>query len=263
MHKKSGYENQYIFIAGAFQGVGFELAKMLLFVDAYVGVIGRDRNKGALVEKTFSEIESKHPAKVFYGDLSIPKVVEQTQKQVHKWCKGTLHHLIVFLGSGKTSFGYDFPVSHWQQVFHTNLFSPIGVVQSFIPLLTHGKGNPSITLTGAIAGVERVRAPMTYSVAKTALIAYANHLAEALLNYNIRVFTISPGNVFFKGGRWEEILAERKSEIDKFLETQVGMKRLGSTKELAWIYFTTISPNNSFMTGQNIIVDGLQIRKIF
>ena len=48
-----------------------------------------------------------------------------------------------------------------------------------------------------------------------------------------------------------------------FLEKSVGMKRLGTAKELAWVYFSLMSPFNSFMTGQNIVSDGLQVKRIF
>ncbi len=169
---------------------------------------------------------------------------------------------MVFLGSGKTPFGHDFSLAHWNEVFHTNTFAPIAVVQAFYPLMLHQEGHPSITLTGAIAGTERVRAPMTYSIAKTALIAYAGHLAAALIEHGVRVNTISPGNVFYKGGRWEQILAEQPAEIADFLNRSVGMKRLGTARELAWVYFAVMSPHNSFMTGQNIISDGQQIHRI-
>ena len=40
------------------------------------------------------------------------------------------------------------------------------------------------------------------------------------------------------------------------------MKRLGTAKELAYLYFSLMSENNSFMSGTNIIADGLQIKKI-
>ncbi len=57
-------------------------------------------------------------------------------------------------------------------------------------------------------------------------------------------------------------MEERGNEIKEFLKKSVGMKRLASAEELAWVYFSIMSPKNSFMTGQNIVSDGLQINKI-
>lgn len=247
-------------MAGGFRGIGLELTKLLLKDGARVFVIGRSHEKCEEARVVLASFEER--ISFFIGDLSQSKNLLAAHQKAKDWSGGRVHHLAVFLGSGKTPFGYEFPLDQWRQVFETNAFAPIGVVQSFLPLLFHGEGNPSITLTGAIAGVERARAPMTYAVAKTALIAYASHLAAGLIEKGIRVNAVSPGNVFFKGGRWEEILSERPDEIRVFLDQSVGMKRLGTAEELAWVYFSIMSPKNSFMTGQNIISDGLQVHKI-
>lgn len=258
----SGFQGQYIVIAGGFKGIGFELAKLLLSEGAHIAIIGKNRGRAAIAKKELKEIAIKSHVNVLVGDLSKETKLNHINNQILGWCNGRLHHLAVFLGSGKTKPGYDFPLSHWRNVFEINTFAPIGVIQKFLPMMMHGVGYPSITLTSAISGLERVRAPMTYSVAKSALIAYANHLAEALIHYNIRVHNISPGNVFFEGGRWEELLDERPEEIAEFLESSVGMKRLGTAEELAWVYYSVMSPRNSFMTGHNLVVDGLQIKRI-
>ena len=103
---------------------------------------------------------------------------------------------------------------------------------------------------------------MSYSIAKTSLIAFTSHLAEELLKYKIRVLSISPGNIKFKNGRWEEIIKQNKRQVLKFIEQNVGMKRFGKTKEIAYIYYSLMSKNNSFMTGTNLVADGLQLKKI-
>ncbi len=244
--------------------MGLELARLLLDEGANVAVIGRDSERGEKARQTLSHSEmDPRSLKIIQADLSNEELLQDVQAEVKQWCSGKLHHLAVFLGSGKTPPGHDFPLEHWRRVFEVNVFASIGVVQSFIPLMFHGEGNPSILLTGAIAGIERVRAPMTYSVAKTALIAYSNQLAESLVDEGIRVLTISPGNVFYKGGRWEEIMEERPDEVAKLLKEKVGMKRLGTAEELAWVYLSNMSPKNSFTTGQNIVCDGLQTNHIF
>lgn len=259
-----GFQDQYILVAGGFRGIGLELARLLLEDGANVMVIGRDSERKERAQQILggSEKES-HRLRIIQADLSNENLLKDVNEKVKQWCSGKLHHLAVFLGSGKTPMGNDFPLDHWRTVFEVNVFGPIGVAQSFIPIMLHGEGNPSIVLTGAIAGIERVRAPMTYSIAKTALITYSNHLAESLVDKGIRVLSISPGNVFYKGGRWEEIIAERPAEVSKLLEEKVGMKRLGTAEELAWVYLSNMSPRNSFTTGHNIVCDGLQVNRIF
>jgi 3-oxoacyl-[acyl-carrier protein] reductase len=267
MNKKQstfGFQDQYVLVAGGFRGIGLELARLLLKDGANVIVIGRDFERKEKAQQILGGSEIKpHRLKFIQADLSDENLLKDVQENVKQWCSGKLHHLAVFLGSGKTPLGNDFPLDHWRAVFDVNVLGPIGVAQSFMPIMCHGEGNPSIVLTGAIAGIERVRAPMTYSIAKTALISYSNHLAESLVEKGIRVLCISPGNVFYKGGRWEEIMAERPTEVSKLLEEKVGMKRLGTAEELAWVYLSNMSPRNSFTTGHNIVCDGLQVNRIF
>ena len=259
-----GFQGQYVLIAGGFRGMGLELARLLLEDGANVMVIGRDSERKEKAQEILGGSEKKsHRLKFIQADLANENLLKDAKEKVTQWCSGKLHHLAIFLGSGKTPPGNDFPLDHWRTVFDVNVFGPIGVVQAFMPIMGHGEGNPSILLTGAIAGIERVRAPMSYSIAKTALISYSNHLAESLVGKGIRVLCISPGNVFYKGGRWEEIIAERPDEIPKLLEEKVGMKRLGTAEELAWVYLSNMSPKNSFSTGVNIVCDGLQINRIF
>ncbi len=254
-----GFRDQYILVAGGYRGIGLELARLLLSEGAQVALVGRTADHGEAAAK---ELAGGERLVCFTADLSNAADLKKVQEDVTGWCEGRLHHMAEFLGSGKTPFGLEIPMEQWRSVFEINTFAPIAVIQAFMPLMLHSEGNPSIAITSALAGVERVRAPVTYSVAKTALIAYANHLAQALVEKGVRVHCISPGNVFYKGGRWEEILAERGEEIDSFLRESVGMRRLGTAAEIAWTYFTTMSPRNSFMTGQNLVIDGLQGKKL-
>ncbi len=258
---QSGFSGQSVLIAGGFRGIGLVLARLLLAEGARLFIIGR-RPEGAASARKALEAVAADRLVVAAHDLATPDALARAAAEVSSWCCGKLHHAVIFLGSGKTPFGHQFPTTHWKKVFETNTFEPIAAAQAFLPMLVHGESSPSLTLTAALAGVERTRAPMTYSIAKTALIAYAKHLAAAVAPEGVRVNTISPGNVFYKGGRWEEILAERGDEIQVFLDQSVGMKRLGTAEELAWVYLSVMSPRNSFMTGANVVADGLQEHRI-
>ena len=91
---------------------------------------------------------------------------------------------------------------------------------------------------------------------------FSSHLAQELLSKKIRVLSISPGNIKFRKGRWEEIIKNKRG-VNKFISENVGMKRFGTAKEIAYLYYVLMSKNNSFfMTGSNIIADGLQLKKI-
>ena len=256
--------NSSVVLAGATKGVGFELAKLLTQCEAKVGIIGRTRADG---ENAIEEIRSENPDSEVYffeGDLYSDEDRSKIFNTTNDIFPLGINHLVSFLGSGKTPFGPEVGINIWKEVFDKNFFSVINLVDTFLPLLKKSKENNSIIITSAIAGLERLSAPESYSCAKTALSSYIPHLARYLSKENIRVIGISPGNIYFEGGRWEEIIREQgEKEINEKVLSQVSMNRFGSIEELAWVYLTTLSPRNSFMTGSNIIIDGQQVNKIF
>lgn len=249
---------QNILIFGGTNGIGLELAKYTL----------NSNYKLIIVCKSKKHINS---AKKYLGNNKNYKIIindcyKGNFNNIHKYCKiffkSKVDFLVSFLGTGKVEFGLSRDINKWKNVFEKNFFVNVKLVLEFLKYFKKKDFSSCIIFTAAIAGVERLNAPMTYSVSKTALISFANHLANELLANKIRVLSISPGNVYFKNGRWEEIIKKNKNIINKYIKKDVGMKRLGTAKELAYLYFTLMSKNNSFMSGTNIIADGLQLKKI-
>lgn len=89
-----------------------------------------------------------------------------------------------------------------------------------------------------------------YSASKSALHSLTKSITSEYAQYNILANTISPGfiatELTFKNNTPDEI---------KKLEENIPLKRLGIPKEIAiLIYHMTIE--NSYISGQNIIIDG-------
>ena len=102
------------------------------------------------------------------------------------------------IGSGKTKAGHDQSLDRWKEVFNKNFFSVVDLINLILPILDSKTKLCSITVTSAIAGLERVGAPITYSCAKAALSSFIPHLAEELSNLNVRVNGVNPGNIFLR-----------------------------------------------------------------
>ena len=75
----------------------------------------------------------------------------------------------------------------------------------------------------------------------------------------IRVNCVLPGNVFFQGGRWEELLNKDKRGVTEYIESCVPMKRFGEPKEIADMILFLSSKRASFITGAEISIDGGQL----
>ena len=251
------FDKQNIIIFGGSNGVGLELAKYLLKSNAKIILICKSQKNVNSAKKYLG----KKKYKILINDC-----YEDNFENIHNTCKNffknKIDHLVSFLGTGKVKFGIPKDILIWREVFEKNFFVNVKVFLDFKKYFKKKDYSSSIIFTSAIAGLEKVRAPITYSIAKTTLIAFTNHLAQEMLSEKIRVLSISPGNIKFKKGRWEEIIKKNKKGVDKFINKNVGMKRFGTAKEIAYLYYVLMSKNNSFMTGSNIIADGLQLKKI-
>jgi NAD(P)-dependent dehydrogenase (short-subunit alcohol dehydrogenase family) len=88
--------------------------------------------------------------------------------------------------------------------------------------------------------------PVTYSVVKTALIGLTRYLSTYWTANNIRVNAISPGGVF--AGQPDEFTAK--------LHQLIPMGRMAHKDEYQGAILFLCSDASSYMTGQNLIVDG-------
>ncbi len=88
--------------------------------------------------------------------------------------------------------------------------------------------------------------PVTYSVVKTALIGLTRYLSTYWTAHNIRVNAISPGGVF----------AGQPKEFTDKLCPLIPMGRMAEKDEYQGAVLFLCSDASSYMTGQNLIVDG-------
>ena len=88
--------------------------------------------------------------------------------------------------------------------------------------------------------------PVTYSVVKTGLIGLTRYLSTYWTAHNIRVNAISPGGVF--AGQPDEFTAK--------LHQLIPMGRMAHKDEYQGAVLFLCSDASSYMTGQNLIVDG-------
>src|ERR1700712_244470 len=88
--------------------------------------------------------------------------------------------------------------------------------------------------------------PVTYSVVKTALIGLTRYLSTYWVANNIRVNAISPGGVF----------ARQPDEFTVKLHSLIPMARMAEKDEYQGAILFLCSDASSYMTGQNLIVDG-------
>ncbi len=253
-----GLTNHVAFIAGSSRGIGAGIAHGFLREGCRAVITGRDaasltHTHDAMVQQYGAEQLLAIPA-----DLSQPDAIAAALDQTLTHF-GRLDCMVINIGSGRSTPGWDVPESAWQEAFEHNLWSSIRIAQEAMRRMVPAKCG-SIVFTASIAALTSTTAPLPYSAAKAALVSYAANLATLAAPHGIRVNCVAPGNILFPGGSWEQKLKEHKDTVDAYLQQHVPQNRFGTPEEIANIAVFLASPRASFVTGACWVADGGQAR---
>ena len=154
----------------------------------------------------------------------------------------------------------DFPLDDWNTVLAVNLTGAMLCSQVFgAPMAQRGSGSIVNTLSiyGIVAPDQRIyegsmyegrpiNTPAVYSVSKAALWGLTQYLAAYWGSAKVRVNAVSPGGVF-------------SGQNDTFVSrysARVPFGRMAEADEISGAVVFLASRAASYVTGQNIVVDG-------
>ena len=140
----------------------------------------------------------------------------------------------------------------WDRILNINLRSVRLACQIFGRYMLERKTPGSIINIASLSGITALSRVFTYSATKAAVINLTQNLAREWAPHGIRVNALSPG--FFPAEQNRKVLTPDRVES---IMRHTPMKRFGSPKELAGAVLLMASPKaGSFLTGENIVVDG-------
>ena len=183
-------KNKNIFITGSSSGIGFGLAKNFLDGGSNVIINSKNKTKLKLASKKLNNCN------YYQSDLTKKKSIILMFKKMKKEGK-SIDILICNYGNSnfnKNNLDFD-------HAFEANFFSTINTINYSLPLLN--KKSAKIICISSICGVEVIKnAPIGYSIAKSALNNYVKSISFVFGSKNIKINTIAPGNIYFKGSIW-------------------------------------------------------------
>lgn len=115
--------------------------------------------------------------------------------------------------------------------------------------LMRNNGGGNIVLIGSIDGVKPAPSPVHYAASKGAIAGMVKAMAKELGPHGIRVNSVAPG--VLERGLSRVLPDDLRAEYLK----HCGLKRLGRIEEVASL-MTWLATENTFVTGQTIVVDG-------
>jgi 3-oxoacyl-[acyl-carrier protein] reductase len=136
-----------------------------------------------------------------------------------------------------------------KKIFHVNFFSAYLISQAVIPNMIKNRWGRIINITSIFANsVKELRS--SYVSSKFALNGLTKCMAAEYSNRNILINAVAPGVT--KTDLTKKILKNKIHLIKK----KIPMNRLAEPKEIADVVYFLGSEENTFITGQQILVDG-------
>jgi glucose 1-dehydrogenase len=241
-------------VSGGSSGIGaaacLRLAEAALARDeqAMVAVCG-NRSNGPQ-EKVVRSIQSMGGTAIpLVGDLGDPEVPAQLiAAAVDEF--GGLDALVANAGTAKPGALKDVSVEDWDDMFSVNLRGAWLLARASYPHLRDSRG--AACFTSSMSGQLPHAGSGAYSPSKAALRMLAQTLALEWAPDGIRVNVVSPGMT--RTGMTETLYLD--PQIKKAREDIIPLGRIGDPMDIANVIEFLVGPLSSYVTGQDICVDG-------
>ena len=234
--------DKLIIITGAARGIGLSTAKLFLEKNYRVVIVDKDK-------KELNRLNMKNDnLLIYYCDISLPEKNKHMIKDVIKW-GGRVDVLVN--NAGVADFGNIEKINYkkWREIMKTNLDGTFLTTQNSIRYLKKTKGN--IINIASVSGLRASTLRVAYGTSKGAVIQLTQQQAVELGEYGIRVNCVSPGPV-----KTKLALAVHTRDIVDAYHDAIPLNRYGLESEIADAIFFLSSKRASYITGQNIAVDG-------
>ncbi|WP_077622724.1 SDR family oxidoreductase [Sediminibacillus massiliensis] len=247
-------QNKVAVVTGGATGIGKATAEV--FANEGATVLIADIKKKELEETVKSINNEGGTARSYEVDVSKETDVKAFAEQV-KQDYGTVDAL--FNNAGTDQEGgkvHEYPVELFDEINQTDLRGTFLMSKFFIPLMLDNGGAivNNASMSGSFADLDR----SGYNAAKGGIINFTKSIAIDYGRKGIRANSVSPGTVETPlidklAGSKEEESGREFRESNKWL---APLGRLGKPKEIATTVLFLVSDDSSYLTGQDITVDG-------
>ncbi|MEM7259167.1 MAG: SDR family oxidoreductase [Pseudomonadota bacterium] len=238
--------NQVALITGAARGIGLATAER--FLEAGYRVAMLDNNADVLTSAV-QQINQPEAVLKIDCDVSDEQQVALAVSAVQERF-GRVDALVNnagiadFMPVQKTSFAV------WQNILATNLNGPFLCSQACIPLMI-SQGQGAIVNITSISGLRASTLRTAYGTSKAALAHFTKQLSAELGEHRIRVNSVAPGPI-------DTAMAKKVHDnaIRADYHAHIPLNRYGLEREVANVIYFLCSDEASFVTGQEVCVDG-------
>ena len=239
------FTNHTVLITGGTSGMGLATARRLLDEGAYVVITGRDE---ARLAEAAAELGAGERLLTVRADVAVLADLDVLMRRVETW-RGTLDAVFANAGTGVFKPSAEITEADFDHSTDVNFKGVFFTVQKALPLLKDGG---SIVLNASWTLHRGLPVASVYSATKAAVHNLARTLGSDLAPRGIRVNSVSPG--FIDTAMYRD--ATTDPEADAHNAAQVPLGTVGHADEVAAAVAFLASHDASYITGQDLVIDG-------
>lgn len=241
------FKDKVVLITGATRGIGEQLAKDFGELGANLILTGTKSDQIEKLNKSLRQ-NSKMKGKCYRVDFLQEDSLAAFISELQKYNK--IDVCINNAGVNKIDYFCETSIKDWNDIIQVNLKVPF-IISKEVAGFMKNNGSGRIVNVASIFGVISREKRSIYTSSKSGLIGMTKSMAIDLAPYNILVNSVSPG--FVLTDLTKKILSA--SEIED-LQSRIPLKKFADPADISKVIMFLSSDLNTYISGQNIIVDG-------
>lgn len=244
---KIDFQGQTVLITGATRGMGKQFADDFAKLGANLILTGTDKDQ---IETLNKEVRrDKQASRKYYAvDFANAESTKAFIEAIEAYEK--IDVCINNAGINRINFIDETLLEDWKDILSVNLEAPFMITRAVSRLMKKNRYGRIINIASIFGVISKAKRSI-YTTTKSGLHGLTVTSAIELAPYNVLVNSVSPGFVLTE--LTKNILSAVEMED---LARQIPMGRFAEPAEISGVVLFLSSSLNTYLTGQNIIVDG-------